>query len=233
MPITFHPEDILPEVSYHPSVIAEHTSYSQVTPVETELATDISGCVAIFGPIQICYDINLSIPKAAISLKVFSVTVISGEISPEHPCLTFKGDYSVAKWDLNICLRIPTKRITLEGKACVSFLGCKEFDITLFHWGQQMFTMMAPSEVTVLASTQITFVNNADILARSKVQWGAFFISECTADPGKMCELPTELVWYDVYVYSANTGEEIARKGGVYGNSTVVLVKEGDKYILK
>ncbi|MFO0756427.1 MAG: hypothetical protein U0359_08045 [Byssovorax sp.] len=36
---------------------------------------------------------------------------------------------------LNICLRIPKKAITLEGKACVTGLGCKSFDITLFQWG--------------------------------------------------------------------------------------------------
>lgn len=130
MSITSHSEDILSEISYHPAVIAQ--SDSKVA--DTAVVRDISGCVSILGPIQVCYDLNTSIPSAAISLKVGGVTVISGEINPDNPCLTFKGNYGIAKWDLNICLRLPDKKITLEGKACVTFLGCKSFNITIFHW---------------------------------------------------------------------------------------------------
>jgi hypothetical protein len=134
MPITFHAEDTLPEISYHPSVTPQTANGSEA--VHSGILRDISGCVSIFGPIQVCYDLNLSTPSAAISLKVGGITVVSGEISPEHPCLTLKGDYHIAKWDLNVCLRVPEQRITLEGKACLSFKGCKSFNITLFHWGQ-------------------------------------------------------------------------------------------------
>ena len=134
MPITSYTEDILSEISYHPSVTTELTTDIQ-PPVSTGTLTDISGCVSILGPLQICYDLNLSTPSAAITLKVAGITVVTGEISPAHPCLTLKGNYSVAKWDLNVCLRVAEKRITLEGSACVTFLGCKSFNITLFHWG--------------------------------------------------------------------------------------------------
>ncbi|MEH1925443.1 hypothetical protein [Nostoc sp.] len=136
MSITSYAEDILSDISYDPSVTTEPKLTTDIQPpVNVGTLTDISGCVSIFGPLQICYDLNLSTPSAAITLKVAGITIITGEISPAHPCLTLKGNYSVAKWDLNVCLRVAEKRITLEGSACVTFSGCKSFNITLFHWG--------------------------------------------------------------------------------------------------
>lgn len=130
MSIVSYSEDILPEIPYATDLAATPAPEARL-----DIIRDISGCVALIGPVQVCYSLNVSIPSAAISLKVGPVTVISAEISPEHPCVTLNGSYGVAKWDLNICLRIPQKRITLEGKACVKILGCKSFNITLVHWG--------------------------------------------------------------------------------------------------
>ncbi|MBC1241915.1 hypothetical protein [Nostoc sp. 2RC] len=153
MSITSYSEDLIPEILYAPSVVPQ-SSVTTEPEKQPGILRDISGCVAIFGPIQICYDLNLSTPSAAISLKVAGVTVVSGEISPQHPCLELKGDYSVAKWDLEICLRIPEQRITLSGKACVTFKGCKSFDITLFHWGQT--DLFQPTNFVVYHNITVT-----------------------------------------------------------------------------
>ncbi|HEY0602299.1 MAG TPA: hypothetical protein VGD58_05265 [Herpetosiphonaceae bacterium] len=140
MSITTYDEDILPEIeTLVPRDVAAYVAGNGLvdeTPGAPAIVRDISGCVALIGPLQVCWDLNLSIPSAVISLKVGPVTVISGEISPAHPCLTFKGSYGVAKWDLNICLRIPQKSLTLSGSACATFVGCKMFNIVLFRWGR-------------------------------------------------------------------------------------------------
>lgn len=139
MPISKTSDDLLPSLGQpvagaaaaaHPLAFTAAHGAHAATATGTE--RDISGCVALIGPVQLCYDLNVSTPSVAIALKVGPVTVISGEISPAHPCLTFKGDYGLAKWDLNLCLRGTS--VTLEGNACVTFVGCKSFNITIIHW---------------------------------------------------------------------------------------------------
>lgn len=143
MPITTHTEDLLPEIQSQ--VPVEFAAYAMAqeamntVPAAPGILRDISGCVSLIGPISICYDLNLSIPSAAISLKVGPVTVISGEIDPENPCLSLSGSYGIAKWKLAICLRLAQKAITLEGQACATFSGCRNFNITLIHWGDPLW----------------------------------------------------------------------------------------------
>jgi len=98
----------------------------------TALARHISGCVALIGPLQVCYDINTDIPSALITLKVGPVILASAEIDPTKPCIHFEGDYEFTKWKLDVCLRGTS--ITLGGQACVMFVGCKDFSITLISW---------------------------------------------------------------------------------------------------
>ncbi len=139
MPITKTAEDLLPNIgqpiagySTASDALAAMAVHSVDHAAAAGIERDISGCIALIGPVQLCYDVNISTPSVAVSLKVGPVTVISGEISPAHPCLTFKGDYGLAKWDINLCLR--GSSVTLEGNACVTWVGCKTFNVTIIHW---------------------------------------------------------------------------------------------------
>lgn len=136
MPITTYKEDLLPEIQYETELEQQSMESMEMEAHEPELAAAIhlSGCVSLIGPIQVCYDVNTSTPSAVISLKVAGTTVFSGQINPSKPCVSFKGSVGVAKFDLAVCLKVAEKRITLSGKACVVFAGCKSFNITLIKW---------------------------------------------------------------------------------------------------
>ncbi|MFB2983686.1 hypothetical protein [Microseira sp. BLCC-F43] len=143
MTITTYKEDILPEIKYEVELAQlaqlgqspmEMAMDMEVHEAEAAAAVDVAGCLSLIGPIQLCYDVNVSVPKAFVALKVFGATVLSGEISPAKPCISFKGSAGVAKFDLAVCLKLAQKKITLSGKACVVFGGCKSFNITIFSW---------------------------------------------------------------------------------------------------
>src|SRR5262245_30676544 len=80
--------------------------------------------------------------------------------------------------------------------------------------------------VKPVAATTITFQNNADVPAICTVRWGGIDIGNCGAKENGSCRVGTEWVWYDVDVKRADDNQSLASKDGVYGNSTVVLVKE-------
>lgn len=132
MPITHHQEDILPNIAYGQGSSPE--SASLTVHAGQVKAQSISGCLSLIGPVKLCYDIDISVPSVSACLEVAGVKVVCGELSPAHPCLHVSGNYGVAKWDLNLCIDIAKKQLTLKGKACVMFLGCKSFDVVVFSW---------------------------------------------------------------------------------------------------
>jgi hypothetical protein len=83
-----------------------------------------------------------------------------------------------------------------------------------------------------MSSTAIQCRNESDITVEFQVQWGVIFVGKTTAAPDQTRPIGCEFVWYDVYVTRSSDGAPLARKIGVYGNSTVVLEKQGNIYHL-
>lgn len=88
------------------------------------------------------------------------------------------------------------------------------------------------AQVLPAGAATITYQNNADIPTIATLRWGGIDVGNCGATPGKSCGIGSELVWYDVYAKRVDTNELVASKTGVYGNSSVVLVKDGAGYRL-
>lgn len=129
MPITHHQEDILPNIA-----LGQGKDSANITVHSGKVfEQDISGCINLIGPVQLCYDLDLNPVSVRICLKVAGVTILCGQLNAQHPCLHFSGSYGVAKWDLKLCLNLNGQKVTLDGKAC-AFGLCKSFDITLIHW---------------------------------------------------------------------------------------------------
>jgi hypothetical protein len=83
-----------------------------------------------------------------------------------------------------------------------------------------------------MASTKINCRNETDATVEFTVTWAASLVGQSTVQPDGMGSVGTEFVWYDVWVKSSADGMPLASKPGVYGNSTVVLLKRGDVHIL-
>ena len=88
------------------------------------------------------------------------------------------------------------------------------------------------AQVLPAGASTLNYQNNADIPTIATLRWGSFDVGNCGATPGKSCSIGSELVWYDVYAKRVDTNEVVATKNGVYGNSSVVLVKDGAGYRL-
>ncbi len=116
---------------YSQDILADQPYRDEVMQAD---AGDISGCVQLIGPVQVCYVADLHNFTFEISLKVGGVTVFNAELSKDHPCVTLNGNYGIAKWNLSVCLDVNNKQLRLAGSACVTFLGCKSFNVVLFHW---------------------------------------------------------------------------------------------------
>ena len=152
------------------------------------------------------------------------MTVFSGEISPQRLCPSFKGDYGVAKWDLTVCLRLPQKAITLEGKVCVSLLGCRSFKVTLFQWG-------ADEPATAASSTQITVKNSSDVTVCALIQMGALY-GAVALNPGDEGQMPCEWVWYTLDIQRNATRQTLVQQTGVYGGKKLELTGSNGNYKL-
>ena len=83
-----------------------------------------------------------------------------------------------------------------------------------------------------MASTKIMCLNETDIVVEFTVTWALSLVGDVTVQPGQVGSVGTEFVWYDVWVKNSVTGDAIAAKRGVYGNSTVVLRKHDRGYEL-
>lgn len=90
----------------------------------------------------------------------------------------------------------------------------------------------AAAQVQPAGTATVNFQNNADIPTIATLRWGGIDVGNCGATPGSSCGIGSELVWYDVYAKRVDTNEQVASKNGVYGNSAVVLVKDGAGYRL-
>lgn len=88
------------------------------------------------------------------------------------------------------------------------------------------------AHVLPASTATVNFQNNADIPTIATLRWGGIDVGNCGATPGSSCGIGSELVWYDVYAKRVDTNEQVATKTGVYGNSSVVLVKDGGGYRL-
>lgn len=88
------------------------------------------------------------------------------------------------------------------------------------------------AHVIPASAATVRFQNNADIPTIATLRWGGIDVGNCGTTPGSSCGIGSELVWYDVYAKRVDTNEQVASKSGVYGNSAVVLVKDGAGYRL-
>lgn len=83
-----------------------------------------------------------------------------------------------------------------------------------------------------MASTKIMCMNETNILVEFTITWAVTLVGQTTVQPDQIGSVGTEFVWYDVWVKDSLTGNPVAAKRGVYGNSTVVLKKHDRGYEL-
>lgn len=96
------------------------------------VATDLSGCLSLIGPLKVCWDLSISNMQATVKLEILGSTIASGTISKDHPCVILSGGNQLAKAELKLCL-VDLSKIVLSGKAC-AFGTCKSFELTLVSW---------------------------------------------------------------------------------------------------
>jgi len=94
------------------------------------LENAIGGCFGFLSVFQICAQVDVANLSATIELKAFGNTIASGTISAAHPCLAINVGKTIAgvgvEANLNVCLDISGRAITVDGKACVKyFIGKK------------------------------------------------------------------------------------------------------------
>ena len=85
-----------------------------------------------------------------------------------------------------------------------------------------------------MASTQVTLFNYAGQQVLAELHWGATIISTVNIDNNDSGVLPAEWVWYDLYVYTADSSKtELASITGIYGDSTMeVDTTTQGKYVI-
>ena len=82
-----------------------------------------------------------------------------------------------------------------------------------------------------MAGKQVTFHNKAEIRVQAQIFTGRTLISTCLANPGETHTLQNGSIPYDIYLKSAATGWEIARRRD-NETATVVLSHHGGRYVL-
>ncbi|MFN3244979.1 MAG: hypothetical protein ACE37K_25985 [Planctomycetota bacterium] len=93
----------------------------------------LNGCIGLFAGLSLCYDVSIAPPSAHVCLEFAGIELACLDLSAAKPCATLKGDYKLVSWDLELCLDLTGKKITLKGKVCT--LGmCKKFDLTVLSW---------------------------------------------------------------------------------------------------
>lgn len=106
------------------------------------LASEVKGCYGFLKFIEVCVSADPSSLTASVEVKIFGDTVAKGTISAAHPCLKVDvhphaGGIGV-KLEVEICLDIAGKRVTIDGKACVDYLighKCAHLhDHTILHF---------------------------------------------------------------------------------------------------
>ncbi|QDU08671.1 hypothetical protein [Gimesia aquarii] len=144
MPIEYLGYDPLPHISKQPVqnlMGSPQTTASAPSPqfgstggsnIPLGAATDLSGCVSLIGPLQVCWELSTSNMQATVMLKILGATIATGTISKEHPCVMLSGGNDMAKAELKLCL-VDLSKIVLSGKAC-AFETCKSFEIVLVSW---------------------------------------------------------------------------------------------------
>jgi hypothetical protein len=130
----FSKEDLLPDFDTH-KLETQDPAYLYAT---EEMFARYHGCVKLLGPIEICYDIDLSRLKARVCL------VIAGS---EYSCIDFDPGSShtlrgqiddVAKAEITIAFEQNTLRAV--GKLCIKTIPyetgwrCKTIEVILLQW---------------------------------------------------------------------------------------------------
>jgi hypothetical protein len=75
--------------------------------------------------------------------------------------------------------------------------------------------------------------NGEKMYVKAYLQWGASPVDTKYGYTGDRVVLKYAYVWYDLFAYDANTGTELARKIGVYGDSGWRLKNSGNGYVIE
>lgn len=127
--VKYQDEDLLPELEYNES---EEIPYSD--------DSDLSGCVSILGPLQVCYAADLSALNFTVTVKAASISLAHSELNTENSAIDFEGSFLLGqgKYQLVITLDLPGKRLKVKGTVSIKQLDgskkSKSVDFVLFTW---------------------------------------------------------------------------------------------------
>jgi len=114
MAVTYYKEDILPQVGGPDSLITR--------------ASSINGCITLLGVLKICY--SLSTDSVSISAELDTpfgtASLGSCTLNLQHTECVLGVDKWGFKAQVTISFDFSTLVLTLCGKVCAPFVGCKE-----------------------------------------------------------------------------------------------------------
>lgn len=87
-----------------------------------------------WGPLEIDYCLDLTIPQVTFSISVKGIKIGSGTINPTHPCLTIGGSVLGVKAEVTVCIDPAQKQVTYDAELCIPLLGCQSKKGILFSW---------------------------------------------------------------------------------------------------
>lgn len=92
-----------------------------------------SGCYNLAFGFTICWELDISIKRVAIELKLLGNSLDKWILDATHTCIHIGVDVGLGGTSLDLCVNWDKKKVTLKGE--VHWLGQhKEFDVILFKW---------------------------------------------------------------------------------------------------
>lgn len=88
----------------------------------------------------------------------------------------------------------------------------------------------ANSSTSVVLRNNASTGSNGNLYIKAVLQWALSPISSGYAHTGDCINLGCEYVWYDLYVYDANSSALLTKKTGIYGDSAWQLVNDGNGF---
>jgi hypothetical protein len=85
----------------------------------------------------------------------------------------------------------------------------------------------------IVVHHEATKQNGDSMYIRAYLQWGASKVDNKFGWTGSKISLNCAYVWYDLFIYDADSGAELARKLGIYGDSGWRFKNSGMGYVIE
>lgn len=120
--------DVSTKVNQEPSI--DSPVFDSNTSPQVRL---VSGCFNLAYGFQICWELDPSVPRAEIELKLLGTSLGKWVLDATHTCVHIGINVGLASASLDLCANWIQREITLKGEVC-RFGQCIEYEVVLFKW---------------------------------------------------------------------------------------------------